>query len=145
MPIVRIDLPKTTLAHAQAVGQCVYRAMRDTIGIPEGDNFQVISQREPGELVYDPKFYGIERSESFMIIEVTLARGRTAEVKKRFYQRIVDLLEGECNVRPQDVMIALQEVGPGDFSLGEGKAQFLENLPPHLQALEPGAAGVAAN
>ncbi|RHW29117.1 tautomerase family protein [Nocardioides immobilis] len=135
MPIVRISLPKTTLDHAQHIGQCVYQAMRDTIGIPEGDNFQVISQHEPGELVYDPSFYGIERSAGFMIIEVTLARGRAPEVKQRFYHRITELLSAECSVRPEDVMITLFEIGPGDFSLGEGKAQFLENLPPHLQEL----------
>lgn len=145
MPIVRISLPKTSLDHAQHIGRCVYHAMRDTIGIPEGDNFQVISQHEPGELVYDPSFYGIERSPDFMIIEVTLARGRAPEVKQRFYQRITDLLSAECGVRSEDVMITLVEIGPGDFSLGEGKAQFLENLPPHLQALGTQPSGTATN
>jgi 4-oxalocrotonate tautomerase len=140
MPIVRISLPKTTLEHAQHVGRCVYQAMRETIGIPEGDNFQVISQHEPGELVYDPSFYGVQRSDGFLIIEIALARGRTPEVKQNLYRRIAELLAAECDVRPQDVMIALHEVGPADFSLGEGRAQFLENLPPHLQALQAVAA-----
>jgi phenylpyruvate tautomerase PptA (4-oxalocrotonate tautomerase family) len=139
MPIVRISLTRTTLEHAQNVGKCVYRAMREKIGIPEGDNFQVISQHEPGELVYDSSFYGIERTDGFMIIEITLARGRTPEVKQGLYRRITDLLAAECGVRPQDVLLALHEVGPADFSLGEGRAQFFENLPPHLQALQGAA------
>lgn len=136
MPIVRISLTETTLEDAQRIGRCVYQAMRETIGIPEGDNFQVISQHAPGQIVYDPSFMGIERSDGFMTIEITLARGRTPEVKQSLYAKIVELLSGECDVRPQDVMIALHEVGPGDFSLGEGRAQFLENMPPHLRALQ---------
>lgn len=135
MPLVRISLPRTTVDRAQGIGRCVYRAMRETIGIPEGDNFQIISQHDPGELVFDPTFYGIERTDGFLVIHITLARGRTTEVKQALFRRITDLLEAEYTIRPQDVFIALGEVGPADFSLGEGRAQFVENLPPHLQAL----------
>jgi phenylpyruvate tautomerase PptA (4-oxalocrotonate tautomerase family) len=145
MPIVRIDMPKTTIERAQHIGRCVYQAMRDEIGIPEGDNFQILSMRDEGELVFDPEFYGVSRSAGYMTVEVTLARGRTSEIKQRFYQRITDLMESECGVRPADVMITLIEIGPGDFSLGEGKAQFLESLPPHLQALEGQPSGAVSH
>jgi phenylpyruvate tautomerase PptA (4-oxalocrotonate tautomerase family) len=137
MPIVRISLMQSNLEHAQAVGRCVYQAMRETIDIPEGDNFQVLSRHDLGEVVYDPSFYGIERTDGFMIIEVTLARGRTPEVKKKFFKAITDNLAAQCGVRPSDVNIILQEIGPADFSLGDGLAQFADQLPPHLAALEP--------
>jgi phenylpyruvate tautomerase PptA (4-oxalocrotonate tautomerase family) len=139
MPIVRISLTKTTLERAQHIGRCVYRAMRETIGIPEGDNFQVISQHEPGEIIYDPSFLGIQRTDGFMVIEIALARGRTPEAKQNLYRRITELLHAECDVRSQDVSIGLFEVAPVDFSLGEGRAQFYENLPPHLQELQTSA------
>jgi phenylpyruvate tautomerase PptA (4-oxalocrotonate tautomerase family) len=137
VPLVRISLTRTSLQRAQHIGRCVYRAMREVIGIPEGDNFQVISQHEPGELVYDPSFYGVERTDGFMIVEITLARGRTDEVKENLFGRITELLEAECGVRPQDVLAILHEVGVADMSLGNGEAQFLRQLPPHLRALEP--------
>ena len=135
MPIVRISLNATTTSRAQAIGACVYTAMRETIGIPEGDNFQVFHHCRAGELVYDPTFYGIDRTDDFMIIEITLARGREAPVKQALFARITALLEARCGVRPDDVVIALHEAGLADMSLGQGRAQFVENPPARLQSL----------
>lgn len=135
MPIVRISLMETTTSRAHAIGACVYTAMRETIGIPEGDNFQVINHCRAGELVYDPTFHGIDRTDEFMIIEITLGRGREAPVKQALFARITELLEAQCRVRPDDVMIALHEAGLADLSFGRGRAQFLENPPARLQSL----------
>lgn len=135
MPIVRISLMATTTARAQEIGACVYTAMRETIGIPEGDNFQIINHCGAGELVYDPTFYGIDRTDGFMIIEITLARGRETPVKQALFARITELLEARCRVRPDDVIITLHEAGLADMSLGQGRAQFVENPPARLQAL----------
>ncbi|WP_172652466.1 tautomerase family protein [Rhodococcus opacus] len=135
MPLVRISLMQTTAHRAQEIGRCVYDAMRETIGIPEGDNFQVINHCGVGELVYDPTFLGIERTNEFMIIEITLGRGRETAVKQALFARITELLEARCQVRPDDVMIGLNEVGLDDMSLGQGRAQFVENPPARLLSL----------
>lgn len=111
--------------------------MVETINIPTGDRFQIISQHEPGEIIYDPNFCDIERSDGFMTVEITLAAGRSPEVKANLYRRIAELLSERLKVRPQDVFVSLLEVGPADFSLGNGRAQFVEQLPPHLKALQP--------
>ena len=136
MPLVRISLRKSAPAFIRGVADAVHQSMVDTIGIPPGDRFQVITQHDPGELIYDPNFYDIERSDGFMAIEITLAAGRSPEVKANLYRRIADLLSERLKVRPQDVFVSLLEVGPADFSLGNGRAQFVEQLPPHLKALQ---------
>lgn len=135
MPLVRISLMQTTTHRAQEIGKCVYDAMRETIGIPEGDNFQFINQYGVGELIYDPTFLGIERTDGFMLIEITLGRGRETAVKQALFARITELLEARCQVRPDDVMISLNEVGLDDMSLGQGRAQFVENPPARLLSL----------
>lgn len=137
MPVVRISLNESIVADSREIGVCVYTAMRETIGIPEGDNFQIITRHSADELVYDPSFYGIERTNGFMIIEITLARGREDLVKQALFARITALLEQRCQVRPADVMITLHEAGIADMSLGLGRAQFVEDLPLHLQGLSP--------
>lgn len=134
MPLVRITLMKTTTERAQAIGRCVYDAMRETIGIPEGDNFQVFHHCEPGELVYDPSWPGIDRTDQYMIIEISLGQGRQTAVKQALFARVTELLEERCQVRPDDVMIALQGLGLDDMSLGQGRAQFVENPPARLQS-----------
>lgn len=132
MPLVRISLMKTPTERAQEIGRCVYDAMRETIGIPEGDNFQVINHCGPGELIYDPSWPGIERTDGYMFIEIMLGRGRETAVKQALFARITELLEERCQVRPDDVMIALQGLGLDDMSLGQGRAQFVENPPARL-------------
>ena len=92
MPIVRISLGSSVKAEQREVGACVYMAMRDTINIPEGDNFQVLTRQSADELIYDPSFYGIERTSGFMIIEITLARGRTDRTQQALFARITELL-----------------------------------------------------
>lgn len=134
MPLVRITLMKTTTERAHAIGRCVYDAMRETIGIPEGDNFQVFQHCEPGELVFDPSWPGIERTDQYMIIEISLGQGRPTAMKQALFARITELLEQRCQVRPEDVMIALQGLGLDDMSLGQGRAQFVENPPARLQS-----------
>ncbi|MFC5064829.1 tautomerase family protein [Actinomycetospora atypica] len=134
MPLVRISLMETTTERAQAIGRCVYDAMRETIGIPEGDNFQVFNHCRPGELVYDPSWPGIERTDGYMIIEIMFGAGRETAVKQALFARITELLQERCQVRPEDVMIALQGLGLDDMSLGQGRAQFVENPPARLQS-----------
>ena len=134
MPLVRIALNKKPAPFARGIADAVHLAMTEVLGIPVGDRFQIITEHEAGELLYDASFYGIERTDGFVVIQVALAAGRTREVKTMLYRRIAELLK-EHEVRPQDVFVSLLEVAPEDFSLGDGKAQFADALPPHLQAL----------
>lgn len=60
MPLVRISLNKSTPDHVRNVADAVHQAMVDTIGIPHEDRFQIITQHEPGELIYHPSFYDID-------------------------------------------------------------------------------------
>lgn len=136
MPLVRISLNSTAADRRRRIGDAVHQAMVETIHIPVGDRFQIITSHEPGELVFDPTFYGIDRTEGFIAIQITLAAGRSDQVKQMLYARIAELLGEAANVRPGDVFVSLLEVGAADFSLGNGKAQFLEELPPHLKALQ---------
>lgn len=136
MPLVRISLNRASAGSLREIGDAVHQAMVDTIGIPDKDRFQVFDLHESTELVYDRSFYDIERSSGFMAIQITLARGRAVETKKALYARIASLLQKNAGVRPEDVFVSLLEVGAADFSLGNGKAQFAEALPPHLVALQ---------
>jgi 4-oxalocrotonate tautomerase len=133
MPLVRISLNRTSSeGFARRVGDCVHRAMVDTIGIPDGDRFQIITEHDGG-IVYDPAFLEIERTPGIVIVQITLAAGRSREVKSALYGRVAELLSTELDVRPEDVFISLLEVSPENFSFGNGEAQFADRLPPHLQ------------
>ena len=135
MPVVRISLSAQNPIPGRSIGDYVHQAMTETINIPDDDRFQIISKHGSDELLFDRSFYGVERGDGFMVIDITLAIGRSTAIKKKLYSRIVELLSGKLDVNPGDVFISLNEIIPDNFSLGNGEAQFVDNPPPHLQAL----------
>jgi 4-oxalocrotonate tautomerase len=133
MPRVRISMKRSEREGSiERVGEAVHRAMVEAIGVPEGDHFQVITEHDEG-LVYDPTFLGIHRTPGMVVIQITLAAGRSTELKKKLYKTIADQLATGAGVRPEDVFISLVEVLPENFSFGNGEAQFADALPPHLR------------
>ena len=133
MPLVRISVRRSeTEGFVERIGEAVQRAMVEAIGIPEGDHFQVITEHDEG-LIYDPTFLGINRTPGVVVIQITLAAGRSTELKKKLYKTIADRLAESAGVRPEDVIVNLLEVLPENFSFGNGEAQFADALPPHLR------------
>ena len=125
MPLVRISLLRGKgEGFGRKVGDVVYRAMRETLNVPEKDKFQIISEHAPESLVYDPNYLDIERGDGFIAIQVTLNEGRSLEMKKAFYRRVAEDLRRSLDVRPQDVFINLVEVKKENWSFGNGIAQY---------------------
>jgi len=53
MPFVRISLPEgTSPEYRKAIADGFHRAVIESIAIPPGDRFQVITQHPPGDLIY---------------------------------------------------------------------------------------------
>ncbi|MGY2093277.1 tautomerase family protein [Nocardia gipuzkoensis] len=136
MPLVRISLQRQPGDYARRVGDSVHAAMVETLHIPEGDRFQIITQHDPGEIIYDTAFLGIDRTNGIVIIQITLTAGRDRDVKSALYAAIATRLSTAPGVRREDVYINLLEVSPADFSFGNGEAQFAYRLPRHLQSTE---------
>jgi len=124
MPLVRIDLMKNSDASfGQRVGKVVYESMRSSIGIPDHDNFQIITEHDAQHLTFDTSYLGIERTPGFVAIQIALNEGRTLEQKKVLYSTIAQGLEG-LGMRQDDVFINLIEVKKENWSFGGGIAQY---------------------
>ncbi len=130
MPLVRISLQAGKAdSHRTAIADQVYQAMRETLDIPDGDRFQIITEHNAGALIADANFMGMQRSADFVLIQIFLSRGRTTEIKQALYHSIVERLAMLPGIRPDDVMIVLTEVGQDDWSFGRGEAQYVLNPP----------------
>ena len=124
MPLVRIDLmKKPDASFGQRVGQVVYESMKSSIGVPDHDNFQVISEHDAQHLIFDTSYLGIERTSGIVMIQIALNEGRTVEQKKLLYKTIAEGLEW-LGVRAQDVLVNLVEVKKENWSFGRGIAQY---------------------
>lgn len=125
MPLVRISVKHLDEPRRALIGDCVHRALVETFNVPRDDRFQIISE-ERASLIYDPSYLGIMRTDGIVIIQITLNVGRTVEMKRALYKRIVDLLQIDAGVRPEDVLIGLVEVPKENWSFGNGVAQYAE-------------------
>jgi len=125
VPLVRISLRDgKPAAYRRALGDAVHRAMVEAVNAPPLDRFQVITEHPADGLIYDPAYLGIERTDDVVFVQITLNTGRTVEQKKALYARIVELLEENPGIRPQDVLINLVEVPRENWSFGNGVAQY---------------------
>lgn len=125
MPLVRISFMKgKPEGFGKKVGDMVHRAMVETMNVPAQDRFQVITELDKNDLIYDPGYLDIRRTDSVIFIQITLNEGRTVELKQAFYQSVAELLNREPGVRKEDVLINLVEVKKENWSFGNGIAQY---------------------
>ena len=124
MPLVRIDLRKgKDTTYREEIGLIVHDALI-SVGVPKDDHFQLITEHEPPNLVFDPTYLGIRRSEDLVMIQITWNEGRTVEQKKALYKAIADGLAGKPGLRREDVFVSLVEVRRENWSFRNGIAQY---------------------
>ena len=124
MPLIHISLRDgKPEAYRQAIFDSLYRAMRDTLGVPEGDEFMTISEHSAANFRYGHAF-GIVRSDDLVFIRIIVFNTRTAEQKKALFRRIVELLGKNPGLRPEDVFLNIVDSAKENWSAGHGVTQF---------------------
>ncbi len=127
MLLARIDLMEgKPPEYKRALADGVYRALVEAVGAPEKDQFAVVSEHGPDGRVYSPDYLGVERTDDVVFVQVTLNEGRPVEKKKALYAAIVERFAKKPGVRPENVIINLVEVPKGNWSYGNGEAQYVE-------------------
>ena len=127
MPLIRIDVIEGQHSEADLaeVSAAVHRGIVEVFGVPERDQFQIITGHRTGRLVYNKSYLGIERTDGIVMVQVFFSTGRTDEQKKAFYALVATVIAERTRIRPEDVMISLIENTRSDWSFGNGVAQYL--------------------
>ncbi|WP_375787200.1 tautomerase family protein [Bradyrhizobium sp. Pha-3] len=126
MPLTRVSLRRgKPAAYRKAILESLYRAMRETFDVPEGDRFMTISEHDDDDFAYGADYLGIRRSDDLVIIQITVSNTRPVAQKQRLYRRIADLLTESPGLRTEDIFINLVEVLPENWSFGNGEAQYV--------------------
>ncbi|SFM28888.1 tautomerase family protein [Pelosinus propionicus] len=125
MPFVRISLMEGKLEeYKQTISNSIHDAMVKTINCPPLDRFQVMTDHRKTDLIYDPSYLGINRTDDMIMIQITLNEGRTVELKKALYHEIAEQLKARLEIRPEDIFINLIEVKKENWSFGNGLASY---------------------
>lgn len=110
MPLVTISLRSGTAAeYRRAIADSVHQAMMDALGIPRDDRFQLVAEYAPENFIHDRVFFGLERSERSVFIQITINHRDMAQ-KRALYDRIADNLAAAPGIRREDVFVNLVEV-----------------------------------
>jgi 4-oxalocrotonate tautomerase len=126
MPLVRISLRKGRPAsYRKKIADNIYLAHRETFDAPEEDRFVTVDEYEPDNFFYSKNYRGIERSNDFIVVQITVSNTRTVAQKQALFRRIVERLQADLGLKPDDVFINLLEVGKENWSFGRGLAQYV--------------------
>ena len=126
MPLVEISLIKgKSREYVRSIADSVHQALNESYNVPIGDRFQLIREYEPEDLIYDPNYLGVRRSNDIVIVHVIAGKWRDTATKKAFYQRVVDLLASKPGIRSEDVQIVLSPNDRDDWSFGKGIASYV--------------------
>lgn len=128
MPLVRISVFEQLAAEKrQTVAAAVYDAMSAVLGIPDGDRFIILTAHPQSELIVDPHFMKMQRTADFVLVHITLRRGRSTEKKQAFYKEVAQRVGEQAGIAPDNVMIVLTENDLDDWSFGKGEAQYVQS------------------
>src|ERR1700716_2002605 len=125
MPLVRVSLRRgKSDDYKKAIGDGVYKAMREAFNVPEEDRFVVVSEHSESEFQFSKTYLDIARSDDLVIIQITANNTRTVEQKKALFAEIAELLSVSPGLRKEDVFINLVDVPKENWSFGNGVAQY---------------------
>lgn len=135
MPFIRTNVHRdTSEQQRQCIVDGIHQALVTSIGMPQDELFNLVTEYDPQQFWCSRTFNGIARSDSVVVIEITLRRGRSDAMKRELYASIARNLEERANVSPSDVLIFMHENDYSDWSVGGGK--FAMNLVQNVGALK---------
>ncbi|MFF5498391.1 tautomerase family protein [Streptomyces aquilus] len=125
MPFVRIDALNAGPDRLDALGRAVHEALVETLGIPPGDHFQVLTDHDgAGSTLRYGDYLGVRRDEGIVYVAITMRTGRSPDRKRALYRRIAELAHTYAGTEPRNVFVTVTENASIDWSLGHGAAQY---------------------
>ena len=114
MPLVKINmLNGKSPEYKKLVLESVHNGLVASLGIEDWDRFQRIIEYEKCDFETSP-----EKTDDFMIIELSLFPGRTKEQKKMAIEMITSNLVTALNIIPTDVFIVINEPPLENWGMG---------------------------
>jgi 4-oxalocrotonate tautomerase len=109
MPLIQVWLRKgTTPQHRKGISNSIHRAMVDVLGIPEDDYFQVTHELDAEDMLFDPNYFGLPRSERFIMIRLSF-NARPAAMKQKLFETIAANLVKDPGLDKADMGMSIVE------------------------------------
>lgn len=105
MAQIKIYGLRTTIEqHRTRLSEALHNAVVAALNLPPDKKFQRFIQLEPEDFMFPA-----DRSNNYIIIEISLFAGRSSEVKKALIRMIFKNIEQTCGIVAQDIEITIVE------------------------------------
>ena len=127
MPFVYFDIVRgRSRDQIRALLDSAQTALVEAFETPERDRYQLVTEHSPDEMIIQDNGLGIDRSENIVAIHLINRRGmKTQAQKEKLYELLARNLKRDCDLDPADLVVVITENESEDFSVGYGKAQYL--------------------
>ena len=120
MPLVNISIIKgKPPEYIKAISDGINSAVIETMGFPADDRYQIVHEVEPHCLQFQ------ERTADRVMMHLIMRAGRSDKSKQLFYAKVVENLERNPGINPENILISITENHDIDWSFGGGIAQFV--------------------
>lgn len=127
MPLLNIYYKNSRFdSERNKIADLIYDSLREVLNVKEGAKFVYFHNFESDNCIIPKQLWGISYSEDFILIKITMNKGRTQLNKLQLYKKIVEELSNNLDVSTSDISICLIENEPENWSFGDGKMQFIE-------------------
>lgn len=117
MPLVKVEILKgKSNKFKKTLLDGIHQALVDSWRIPEHDRIQRIYELEKSNFEF-PSY----KTGNFILIELTVFKGRSYEAKECLYKAIVDNLEKSLEIKRTDVLIVINEPPLENWGTAGGK------------------------
>ncbi len=123
MPLVTITLhPGKSKEYKHAILGAVHQALLNS-GVPPTDRFQRILELDADNFRYDPSYPDLSspRTPDFVLIEVLFSVGSSVKVKKKILTDLMEGLQKDPGLDPENVMVHFKETAWENWSFGGGR------------------------
>ncbi|MGE7114977.1 tautomerase family protein [Lysinibacillus sp. NPDC047702] len=88
----------------ETLSNIIHSCMMDALEFPSDKKFHRFFPMDKEDF-----YFASERTESYIIIEVSMFEGRTIETKKQLLKLLFERINSQLNIHPQDVEITIFE------------------------------------
>ena len=98
--------------HRAALSEAIHRAVVEALGFPPDKRFHRFIALEADSFIHPA-----DRSSNYVIIEISMFEGRSAETKRNLIRTLFSSIHQSCGIEPQDVEITIFETPKSNWGI----------------------------
>ncbi|WP_053144883.1 tautomerase family protein [Erwinia billingiae] len=125
MPLLQFDVIQgRSESEMRTLLDAAHRAVLAAFKVPTRDRYQIVHENKAYQMVFEDTGLGLTRTDNLVMVRV-FTSPRSDEQKQFFMAELCRELKESCGILGSDVMISFITNGKGDWSFGNGVAQYM--------------------